>query len=106
MTHGLLKLCEWLEKAECTHVAMESTDVFWIPIFNILEADFEVILVNAKHIKNVPGRKTGRAGLPVDSAAAAAWTAASPFHPTVGDSTASRSYPGEKEAEPGSGVGC
>ena len=58
MTHGLLKLCEWLKKAGCTHVAMESTGVFWKPIFNILEADFEVILVNAKHIKNVPGRKT------------------------------------------------
>lgn len=59
MTHGLLKLCEWLERAGCTHVAMESTGVYWKPIFNILEADFEVILVNAKHIKNVPGRKTG-----------------------------------------------
>ena len=58
MTHELLKLCEWLERAGCTHVAMESTGVYWKPIFNILEADFEVILVNAKHIKNVPGRKT------------------------------------------------
>jgi transposase len=58
MTHELLKLCEWLERAGCAHVAMESTGVYWKPIFNILEADFEVILVNAKHIKNVPGRKT------------------------------------------------
>lgn len=58
MTHELLKLCEWLERAGCTHVAMESTGVYWKPIFNILEADFEVILVNAKPIKNVPGRKT------------------------------------------------
>lgn len=58
MTDDLLKLSEWLEKAGCTHVAMESTGVYWKPIFNILEADFEVVLVNARHIKNVPGRKT------------------------------------------------
>jgi transposase len=58
MTRGLLELCKWLERAGCTHVAMESTGVYRKPIFNILESDFEVILVNANHIKNVPGRKT------------------------------------------------
>lgn len=58
MTGELLKLKEWLQGLEITHVAMESTGVYWKPIFNILEDSFEVILVNARHIKNVPGRKT------------------------------------------------
>jgi len=54
----LLALSDWLRMAEITHVAMESTGVYWKPVFNILEAEFEVLLVNAKHIKFVPGRKT------------------------------------------------
>lgn len=58
MTKDLLLLSDWLKEAGCTHVAMESTGVFWKPVFNILENDFEVILVNAKHVKMVPGRKT------------------------------------------------
>lgn len=58
MTGELLKLKEWLRELGITHVAMESTGVYWKPIFNILEDSFEVILVNARHIKNVPGRKT------------------------------------------------
>lgn len=58
MTGELLRLKEWLEGLGITHVAMESTGVYWKPIFNILEDSFEVILVNARHIKNVPGRKT------------------------------------------------
>ena len=57
-TGELLELADWLKEAGCTHVALESTGVYWKPIFNILEADFEIVLVNAKHIKNVPGRKT------------------------------------------------
>lgn len=57
-TRELLRLSDWLREARCTHVALESTGVYWKPIFNILEAEFEVILANAKHIKNVPGRKT------------------------------------------------
>ena len=44
-------MADWLKEAGCTHVALESTGVYWKPIFNILEADFEVVLVNAKHIK-------------------------------------------------------
>jgi transposase len=51
-------LKEWLKENGITHVAMESTGVYWKPVFNILEDSFEVILVNARHIKNVPGRKT------------------------------------------------
>ena len=58
MTNDLLRLKEWLQESKITHVAMESTGVYWKPVFNILEDNFEVILVNARHVKNVPGRKT------------------------------------------------
>lgn len=58
MTNGLLQLSDWLAAAGCTHVAIESTGVYWRPVFNILEGNFEVLLVNAHHIKAVPGRKT------------------------------------------------
>lgn len=57
-TKDLLELSDWLAEQGVTHVAMESTGVFWKPIFNILEPGFEVLLVNARHIKHVPGRKT------------------------------------------------
>jgi len=57
-TRQLLKLRDWLARSEVTHVAMESTGVYWKPIYNILEGGFEVLLVNARHVKNVPGRKT------------------------------------------------
>lgn len=58
MTRDLLALSDWLQEWGCTHVAMESTGDYWKPIFNVLEANFEVILVNAQHVKRVPGRKT------------------------------------------------
>jgi transposase len=58
MTQDLLALSEWLEHWEVTHVAMESTGVYWKPLFNLLEGTFEVLVVNAHHIKAVPGRKT------------------------------------------------
>jgi transposase len=54
----LLQLADWLREAQVTHVAMESTGVYWQPLFNMLEGEFEVLLVNAKHIKFVLGRKT------------------------------------------------
>jgi len=55
----LLKLIDWIKEHGCTHVAMESTGVFWKPIVNILEAEsIEFLVVNAQHIKAVPGRKT------------------------------------------------
>lgn len=57
-TSGLLALADWLKSQEATHVAMESTGVYWRPVFNILEGNFEVILVNAQHMKAVPGKKT------------------------------------------------
>jgi transposase len=58
MTDELLQLADWLTSAGCTHVAIESTGVYWKPIFNSLEGLLTVILVNARHIKAVPGRKT------------------------------------------------
>lgn len=58
MTADLLVLADWLKLAGCTHVAMESTGVYWKPVYNILEAQFQVFVVNAAHYKAVPGRKT------------------------------------------------
>jgi transposase len=57
MTDEWLRLGEWLRSAGCTHVAIESTGVYWKPVFNILESLRTVILVNARPIKAVPGRK-------------------------------------------------
>jgi transposase len=57
-TGELVELADWLSALGVTHVAMESTGVYWKPIFNILEAQFEILLANAHHLKNVPGRKT------------------------------------------------
>ena len=58
-TEQLMELRAWLEECRCTHVAMEATGVYWMPVFRILdEGGFELILANAAHIKNVPGSKT------------------------------------------------
>ncbi len=58
MTADLLALADWLAECGVTRAAMESTGVFWKPVFNLLEGQVEVILVNAQHVKQVPGRKT------------------------------------------------
>lgn len=58
LTDELLSLADWLRASKVTHVAMESTGVYWKPLYNLLEAEFGVVLVNAQHIKFVPGRKT------------------------------------------------
>jgi transposase len=58
MTGALLELADWLAMEGVTHVAMESTGVYWKPVWNLLEDQFEILLVNAEHIKHVPGRKT------------------------------------------------
>ncbi len=58
MTADLEELAAWLTEAGVTHVAMESTGVYWQPIYNILEDRFQLLLVNARHVKAVPGRKT------------------------------------------------
>jgi len=58
-TADLLRLSEWLAANECTHVAMEATGVYWKPVWHILDdGEFELVLANAAHVKNVPGRKT------------------------------------------------
>jgi transposase len=57
-TRALLQLVDWLTTAGCTHVAMESTGVYWRPVYNLLEGSVELFLVNAQHVKTVPGRKT------------------------------------------------
>src|SRR5258705_13385207 len=57
-TRELLELGDWLRACGVTHVAMESTGVYWKPVWNLLEGLFEVLLVNAQHIEAVPGRKT------------------------------------------------
>lgn len=58
MTDDLLALADWLRAGGVTHVGMESTGVYWKPLYNVLEGDFEIVLMNAQHIKFVPGRKT------------------------------------------------
>jgi transposase len=58
MTADLLALGDWLAEAGCTHVAMESSGVYWKPVYNLLEGRFALLVVNAQHIKAVPGRKT------------------------------------------------
>lgn len=57
-TSQLLKLLEWLKESKCTHVVMEATGVYWKPVWHVLEGEFELVLANAAHVKNVPGRKT------------------------------------------------
>src|SRR5262245_5627732 len=61
MTRELLALADWLAEASITHVAMESTGEYWKPVYNLLEGTLTVFLVNAAHVKNVPGRKTDKA---------------------------------------------
>ncbi len=58
MTQDLLQMRDWLKEQGCTHIAMEATGVYWKPIYNLVEGDFEILVVNAHHIKTVPGRKT------------------------------------------------
>ena len=58
MTRDLLAMADWMAAQGVTHVAMESTGVYWKPIYNILESRFTVLLVNARHLKQVPGRKS------------------------------------------------
>lgn len=57
-TKELMALEEWIESHGCTHVVMEATGVYWKPVWHVLEDSFKLVLVNAQHVKNVPGRKT------------------------------------------------
>src|SRR5215208_2104387 len=58
VTRGLLELRDWLLAEGCTHVGMESTGIYWKPVYAVLEGSFELIVGNARHIRNGPGRKT------------------------------------------------
>lgn len=58
MTPDLIRLREWLRAEGCTHVGMESTGIYWMPIYAMLEGEFELVVGNATHIRQVPGRKT------------------------------------------------
>jgi transposase len=58
MTVEICQMRDWLKRLGVTHVAMESTGVFWKPIYHVLAGHFELLVVNAQHIKAVPGRKT------------------------------------------------
>jgi transposase len=57
-TRGLLELADWLSRHEVTHVAMEATGVYWKPVWHLLEGQVELLLANAPHVRNVPGRKS------------------------------------------------
>jgi transposase len=57
-TRGLLELADWLAAAQCTHIAMEATGVYWKPVWHILDGQFTLVLANALHIRHVPGRKS------------------------------------------------
>ena len=57
-TSDLLALSDWLSSHGCTHVAMESTGIYWKPVWHVLEGTFELVLANAMHIRNIPGRKS------------------------------------------------
>ena len=58
-TTELLALSDWLAAEKCTHIAMEATGVYWKPVWHILsDGNFSLVLANAAHVKNVPGRKT------------------------------------------------
>jgi transposase len=57
-TRGLLELADWLEDGKVTHVAMEATGIYWKPVWHVLHGRFTLILANAAHIRNVPGRKS------------------------------------------------
>src|SRR5260370_21969303 len=58
MTNDLLSLADWLRAEGCGPVVMESTGSYWRPVFNLLEGQFDVLVINAYHAKAVPGRKT------------------------------------------------
>jgi len=57
-TSALCTLADWLSERACTHVVMEATGVYWKPVWHVLEESFELVLANAQHVKNVPGRKS------------------------------------------------
>ena len=89
MTRDLLALNDWLNGLEVELVAMESTGVYWRPVFNLLEADHPILLVNAQHIKAVPdARPTSKTAS--GSPACCATACCGQLHPAAADSRAAR----------------
>jgi len=82
MTAGLLALADWLESLNLPVVAMESTGVYWRPVFNLIEEGRTIILVNAQHMKAVPGRKTDVKDAPVARGFTASRVAQSELYPS------------------------
>ena len=81
-TRELLEMADWLKEGGCEMVAMESTASYWKPLYNILETcELKAMVVNARHMKAVPGRKNGCEGCRVDCRSSAAWPAYGELHP-------------------------
>jgi transposase len=100
-TRDLHALADWPQQCGVRSVAMESTSVYWIPIYQILGArGLEVCLVNAQHVKNVPGAQDGRVRLPVASVPALCRFAASEFPATERDLRCSRSLASSRQLGP------
>jgi len=93
LTPDLLRLRDWLQSLGVTHVAMESTGVFWRPIFNVLEGSCDLLVVNAQHSKAVPGRKTDVRDAEWIADLRHAWLAAPQFHPAQMAARETRSHP-------------
>ena len=101
MTADLLALTDWLQEAGCTHVAMESTGVYWRPVYNLLEGQFELLVVNAQHIKTVPGRKTDVKDADRDCGTAAPWPATGEFYPLQAATAVTRAHALSQHTGPG-----
>jgi transposase len=93
MTVELIALGDWLESVQVRGVTLESTGVYWQPVFNLLEDGRTIILVNPQHIKAVPGRKTDVKDAEWLADLALPWAAAGQFHPPAAHSRAARAHP-------------
>lgn len=92
-TADLLALRAWLLREGCSAVGMESTGVYWMPVYRRLEGFFEIIVANAQHIKAVPGRANRRTGCRLDCRLAPTWFAHGQFRPEPGTTRLARSDP-------------
>ena len=98
---GLLALRDWLRRIGVTQVAMEATGVYWKPVWAILEDEFECMLVNARHVKQVPGRKTDVSDARVAVPAAGGRAAARELRAAQADPHAAEPDPVSQDADPG-----
>jgi len=105
-TGGLAELGDWLRGHGVTEVAMESTGVYWRPVYAGLETRVRVMLVNARHVKMVPGRKTEVRGLRVAGAAARMWPAAGELRAPPRGPGPARFDPPAQGADPGARPPC